>query len=225
MQIIVFQEGTDDMVVLEVPEDADVFLLLQLIAAETSKDLRNFYLEFEGNPLPMTEMLMNMGILDGSAVILKSKPTQLQSTPYVSRGGVGASSSAVPAQAPLAHSTAAPPSTPTPTPAPATGRPITLYDIPADVKPEELLELTIAHPSLLQQFISNDPELGNCLATRDIVKIRGLMMKRFMNRHKEKYQQEQELKALEADPMNPELQKKIEERVSLSSLLVVEYLF
>jgi hypothetical protein len=35
-----------------------------------------------------------------------------------------------------------------------------------------------------------------------------------MERHKEKYTEEMELKALEADPMNPELQKKIEERVS-----------
>ena len=34
-----------------------------------------------------------------------------------------------------------------------------------------------------------------------------------MERHKEKYTEEMELKALEADPMNPELQKKIEERV------------
>lgn len=36
---------------------------------------------------------------------------------------------------------------------------------------------------------------------------------RSMERHKEKYAEEMELKALEADPMNPELQKKIEERV------------
>ena len=36
---------------------------------------------------------------------------------------------------------------------------------------------------------------------------------RSMERHKEKYAEEMELKALEADPMNPELQMKIEERV------------
>ena len=34
-----------------------------------------------------------------------------------------------------------------------------------------------------------------------------------MERHKEKYTEQMELNALEADPMNPELQKKIEERV------------
>ena len=41
---------------------------------------------------------------------------------------------------------------------------------------------------------------------------------RSMERHKEKYTEEMELKALEADPMNPELQKKIEERVSRHQL-------
>ena len=42
-----------------------------------------------------------------------------------------------------------------------------------------------------------------------------------MERHKEKYAEEMELKALEADPMNPELQKKIEERVRTLHVLVV----
>ncbi len=36
---------------------------------------------------------------------------------------------------------------------------------------------------------------------------------RSMERLKEKYTEEMESKALEADPMNPELQKKTEERV------------
>jgi len=34
-----------------------------------------------------------------------------------------------------------------------------------------------------------------------------------MEKHKEKYMEKMEMDALEADPMNPELQKKIEERV------------
>jgi hypothetical protein len=36
-----------------------------------------------------------------------------------------------------------------------------------------------------------------------------------LEKHKEKYMEEMELSALEADPMNPELQKKIEERVGI----------
>ena len=206
MQILVFQEGTDDMTALEVPEDADVFLLIQLVAAETGKDLRSFHLEYDGNPMPMTATLMQLGVFDGAAVILKRNPAQVQSTP-----GLPAAAQPVPTP------------TRTPNPAPSAGssgsnaasggRSLSLYDIPADIKPDELLELTKAHPNLLQQFIANDPELGNCLATKDLSKVRALMMKRFMNKHKEDYSKEQEIRALEADPMNPELQKKIEERV------------
>ena len=86
---------------------------------------------------------------------------------------------------------------------------------------------------MLGQFKSNDPELGTLLESKDILKLRSLIMKRLpliialfhlliiisnsplrsMERHKEKYTEQMELNALEADPMNPELQKKIEERV------------
>jgi hypothetical protein len=90
-----------------------------------------------------------------------------------------------------------------------------IYELPVNTPPEKLLELTIAHPELLRQFRDNDPELGELLGTQDLAKIRMFLMKRFMNHHQQEYSKEQDIRALEADPMNPELQKKIEEAVSI----------
>jgi hypothetical protein len=195
MQIIVFEDATDTVVVVvEVPNDADVALLLQLIAAETGRNiLGTHYIEHDGHPLLSLELtLMQVGLVDGSSVLLKRR-----STPPSSSSITSASS------APVAVATNSP-----------QRRQLSFYDIPADIKPEELLELTKSHPHLVSQFQAQDSELGDCLAAQDLAKLRGLMMKRFMSRHKQDFEKKQEIIALEADPSNPELQKKIEERVS-----------
>lgn len=78
------------------------------------------------------------------------------------------------------------------------------------------MELSNANPNLLRQVQANDTELGQVLASRDIGALRILMMKRFMDRHKQEFQKQQELLEYERDPMNPEYQKKIEEEVRAS---------
>lgn len=95
---------------------------------------------------------------------------------------------------------------------------ISIYDIPADSKPEELLALTQAHPHLLTQFLNVDPDLGTVLQAGDIVKLRTFIMKRMMSSHKVKYERKQEEIAFANNPDDPELQKKMEERVSVASI-------
>ena len=90
---------------------------------------------------------------------------------------------------------------------------MSIYDIPRDIKPEELIELTLTNPQILQQYSAEDPDLGNVLATKDVAKVRMFLMKRHMQQHKVVYTRKEEIKAFEADPDNPELQKKMEERV------------
>lgn len=207
MQIIVIFEGSEDMAVVEAPPDADVFLLLQLIAAETGKNIAaTHYLEAEGRALPLQASLVEHGVFDGSTVLVKPMPTQPQQRSQ-SQASASSSVSATSSAAAAAAASSA-----------SNARSISLYDIPADVTPEQLLQLTKTHPHLLRQIQADDSELGETLASQDLAKVRALMMKRFMNRHKQEFVKQQEIKALEADPTNPELQKKIEERIRLENI-------
>jgi DNA damage-inducible protein 1 len=88
---------------------------------------------------------------------------------------------------------------------------ITIHDIPDDISPSAFIQLTVEDQLLLEQIKSHDSELGNVLESRDESQVRMLLMKRHMNRHAMIYKKRKELEAIEADPMNEENQKKIEE--------------
>ena len=194
MQLVILIDDNGDSnappLVLDVPHDADTDLLMQLIHAELGQSMlsqrRRVILESEGVILN-AGLLVNFGIVDGSTITLRYAPSASTQIPanssLTSSSGINNSSG------------------------------MSIYNIPADITPESLLSLVQSNPSLLQQFRSNDPDLGAVLATGDLSKVRSLMMKRFMERHKDGYTKQQELAALAADPMNPELQRKIEERV------------
>lgn len=92
-------------------------------------------------------------------------------------------------------------------------RRITIHDVPGDIAPDALLALVKQHPHLLDQFISQDPDLGRELSVGDVASLRMFMMQRFMSRHKVVYEKEQEMKSIESDPMNEENQRKIEEAI------------
>ena len=206
MQLIVLWEGIEDPIVIFVPDDADLALFAQLLMAETGKRLEAHNLiEFEGQQVTGGHPLVYQGIVDGSTLFVKGAPKVSAVHP----------ASPVRPQQPLAQQSPAPaPVQSVPTPQP--NRNVTLYDIPADVTPEQLMELSNANPNLLRQVQANDTELGQVLASRDIGALRILMMKRFMDRHKQEFQKQQELLEYERDPMNPEYQKKIEEEVRAS---------
>jgi hypothetical protein len=69
---------------------------------------------------------------------------------------------------------------------------------------------------MLVQYRRLDAELGACLEQNDVGKLRVFIMKRAMSRHKVVYEARQEELALAtADPMDPEVQRKIAEKVSV----------
>jgi len=182
MQVIVLCEDGSDPVAIEVPFDSDSDLVIQVVMAETGKNIQQHYLEFNGKPLGTgIDNVKNVGIVDGSALLMKSINTL----------------------------------------SPQPNRNISIHDIPSNIKPEELLSLTSQHPSLLAQFEHADSELGQCLASKNLSAVRSLMMKRLMNRHKQEYQHKQDLLELQRDPMNPDIQRRIEEAVSLMEHKVV----
>eukprot|EP01031_Cornospumella_fuschlensis_P024396 gene24396-29492_t len=171
MQLIFLQDGGDPVAV-EVPDDSDTDLLYQIVAAEISSPPNKFVLFFNDIPLESGQILLNLGIIDGSTLGIQHKKTKAPS----------------------------------------------IYEIPANTPPDQLMSLTRQHPELLRQFLQHDPELGSILQSEDLSKLRLFLMKRFMQGHKAEYAKQQDLKALEADPMNPELQKKIEEQIRLENI-------
>jgi DNA damage-inducible protein 1 len=93
-----------------------------------------------------------------------------------------------------------------------------LSDIPPNVTPDDLLKLCGEHDHLLTQISSADPELGAALATRELLKVRTLMMMRAMRQHKSIFAKEQERRELWKDPDNPDNQRKIAEMIQQEAI-------
>lgn len=198
MQLIFLKDNDDAPVVLEVPDDSDSDLVYQLLAAETGKSLREEYIEFEGRPVQPGHSLLQLGILDGATLFIKPIPkTANPSTTAVSTSSAAAQNSTPPVS----------------TTTPGTPSYASVGEIPANVKPEELIAICRANPNIMTQILASDPELGGAIQQQDIPKLRTIMMKRYMERHKQEYERKQELIRMAEDPMNPDVQKKIEEQV------------
>ena len=84
-----------------------------------------------------------------------------------------------------------------------------LSDVPPNATPDQLLELCEKHERLLPQILSADPELGEVLTTKDVSKVRMLMMQRMMKHHKSIFEKEKERREIFANPDTAENQQKI----------------
>lgn len=181
--------GDDEPIVVDVPEDADSDLLLQMVASEAGAAAGRWILS------ECTFLHDGRALIQGSGprASLRGQGVLDGATLFLTRR----------------------PSSEGPTPAaPVSSGGMSLQDIPADISPEALLALAAAHPQLVNQLAHNgDPQLAAILSAKDLPALRALMMKRFMDRHKLQYERVQEEQALAADPMNPELQRRIEERI------------
>lgn len=196
MQIIVLTEG--DPIPIEIDPEGDTNTLVQLVAAQTGTPINEFYLDFEGQRLPGGIQVVQLGIFDGS-VVSQVKTPAIRSTEFA---------------API-HQSAATAST-------STAR-ASIYDIPANVKPEELLKFCQDNPHVLAQLEHSDRDLANTLKTNDVTKLRAFMMKRMMQRHKEGYDRQQDMIKLAEDPENPELQRRIAEQVFNIQTHIISY--
>jgi len=83
--------------------------------------------------------------------------------------------------------------------------------VPPNATPDQLLELCEKHDNLLPQIMSADPDLGEVLASKDVSKVRLLIMQRMMKHHKSIFEREKERREIFANPDTAENQKKIEE--------------
>ena len=86
-----------------------------------------------------------------------------------------------------------------------------LADVPPNVTPDQLLALVEEHDNLLPQILSADPDLGQVLTSKDVGKVRLLMMQRMMRHHKSVFEKEKERQDIFANPDTAENQAKIAE--------------
>ena len=208
MQIIVIKQETDELISIEVPHDANAELLVQMVQSEVGIPVQELRLEVEGVPI-RGGSLIAQGVVDGTAIIARREAHSHHSHP----------TAAISSPAGHSHSHAHSQSANHPPPAPARNQQVQLID-PSSVAPERLLEFIRENPSTLVQYKRLDPELGTLIEEGDAGKIRVLIMKRAMSRHKIVYEAKMEEIALHtADPMDPEVQKKIAERVSITVII------
>ena len=71
---------------------------------------------------------------------------------------------------------------------------------------------------LLIVLRENIPELYDAVASRNESAIKKFAMKYFLQNHKQQFEFKQELARIEADPFNPENQKKISEQIKLKNV-------
>lgn len=79
---------------------------------------------------------------------------------------------------------------------------------------ERMVEIGQSDPYILAQLKSQLPDMANLIEASDVAGLRMMVMKMVMKNHKVGFDQKQELVALQnADPMDPETQRKIEEKI------------
>ncbi|EQC40635.1 hypothetical protein SDRG_01716 [Saprolegnia diclina VS20] len=95
---------------------------------------------------------------------------------------------------------------------------MTLRDIPPNCSAEQLIEIMRLNPQLLPQVESGNAPMAAAIRVNNVSEVRMLLMKQYMEAASRKYQEEQELIALNANPFSEEAQAKIEEAIRLGNV-------
>jgi hypothetical protein len=97
-----------------------------------------------------------------------------------------------------------------------------IEDLDPQISPEGLISICREQPHLVEQLRGNDPNLATSVQEGNVVKVRQLLMARYLKLHKQRFEQAQEAAAIENDPFNPENQRKIAEQIRYVSIIPYE---
>lgn len=95
---------------------------------------------------------------------------------------------------------------------------VTVDSLPNNMTPDQWITVTSQHPELIRQMSLINPEMADILETRDVSKLRLYMMQQHLKTFNKSHKQEQEMRAIEADPDNEENQRKIEQAIRLQNI-------
>ena len=94
-----------------------------------------------------------------------------------------------------------------------------LNDLPPNQTPEQLMSTLNANPRLLAELRHHNEPLATAIASGDVVKVRSVQMKQKLQAMAARVEEQQAMQALEANPMDPEAQRKIEEMIQRENVL------
>ena len=95
---------------------------------------------------------------------------------------------------------------------------VTLDSLPPNMTPDQWIQITSQHPELIRQLSLVNPDMADVLETRDVSKLRLYMMQQHLKTFNRTHKEEQEMRAIEADPDNEENQRKIEQAIRLQNI-------
>ncbi|ETM52487.1 hypothetical protein L914_03917 [Phytophthora nicotianae] len=162
------------------------------------------------------QLQQQFGIPTSAQVLmLNGSPLRLDQT--FEQAGVKEDDLLVIVRNPSAAPTAARPAIPTS--AGFTARPgMKLHEIPANPTPEILLDIMDKNPQLLAELQQVNPKLATALQTKSVSDVRMALMQMHMEAASRKFEEQQEIEALERNPFDAEAQAKIAERIRLSNV-------
>lgn len=100
-----------------------------------------------------------------------------------------------------------------------TARPgMKLHEIPGNASPEVLLDIMDKNPQLLTELEQGNPKLATALKSKSVADVRMALMQMHMEAASRRFQEQEEISALERNPFDAEAQAKIEERIRLSNV-------
>eukprot|EP00644_Phytophthora_capsici_P011481 jgi/Phyca11/18515/fgenesh1_pg.PHYCAscaffold_37_\ len=143
-----------------------------------------------GSPLRLDQTFEQAGVKDDDLLVIMRNP----SAPAASRPAV-----------PSAATSGARPG-------------MKLHDIPANPTPETLLDIMDKNPQLLAELQQVNPKLATALETKSVSDVRMALMLMHMEAASRKFEEQQEIEALERNPFDADAQAKIAERIRLSNV-------
>jgi len=94
-----------------------------------------------------------------------------------------------------------------------------LNDLPPGLSTEQFMSTLQSNPRLLAELQHHNSPLAAAVATGDVVKVRSVQMKQRLQAVASRMEEQQAMQALEANPMDPEAQRKIEEIIQKENVL------
>lgn len=148
-------------------------------------------LVLNGNPLQLDQTFQQAGVNENDLLVIMRKPS---ATPATARPAVSSATEF------LARSG------------------MKLHEIPANPSPEALLDIMEKNPQLLPELQQVNPNLATALQTKNISDVRMALMQMYMKAASQKFEEQQEIEALERNPLDADAQGKIAERIRLSNV-------
>jgi predicted aspartyl protease len=184
--------GEDSVSEIEVPDEGDVRSLVQMMHDALHIPINEMEIQYEDQPIPLSAQMLGVQLMQlgifAGSILFVRRRSPAPPLPNASAATAGSQ------------------------------REVSIYTLPPNMKPEDYIRLCRENTRLLGQFKSVDPELGAKIEANDLPGLQLLLIKRVMKNETVKYTEIQDQKSYEANPTDPELRKKFEEKTRMENI-------